>query len=106
MKAVKSDIVRFFLVACVLFGTTGVNFFHDGHHAHEHLTKEASKQTSVVEHGEHCKICSLDLIIQSDIVSQTAIYCEPVLNKAVVFFGRFSPTVIPSYTQDRAPPAC
>jgi len=48
------------LVVALAFGQVGVGFFHNKHDAHESIAD--FDHTVLVKHGEHCKICAVDLI--------------------------------------------
>jgi hypothetical protein len=50
------------LTAALIFGQVGAGFFHNKHNAHEAITD--LDHTVLVNHGEHCKICSVDWVHQ------------------------------------------
>ena len=51
----------FFLAASLLFTQAGLGYFHDNHNAHERIDQAQKNQTQLHKHGEHCKLCSIDL---------------------------------------------
>ena len=51
-----------FLSSCLLFNQVGLNFFHDRHEAHEYFAASQKNQTMLLEHGEHCQACSLEVL--------------------------------------------
>lgn len=50
------------LTAALIFGQVGAGFFHNKHDAHQTIVD--LDKTVLVEHGEHCKICSVDWVHQ------------------------------------------
>lgn len=93
-----------FLIATILFGQVGVNYFHDRHDAHENIAK--TDQTTLQKHGEHCKVCSLDLLLKLHLASATLICCESAKALLEIHPQGANPVVFNSLPQDRAPPAC
>lgn len=51
----------FFLAFSILFSQVGLSYLHDKHDAHEHLEQSDKNQTQLHKHGEHCKVCAIDL---------------------------------------------
>lgn len=49
------------LIAALMFGQVGSGFLHNKHDAHEEIVDLDSKLPVLVKHGEHCKVCSVDL---------------------------------------------
>ena len=63
MKKSSAHIVAFLILAVgLLFNQVGLNFLHNAHDAHKHLAEGAKEVPSVQEHGDHCKICGLDVL--------------------------------------------
>lgn len=63
MKSRKLHIaVLILLSSCLLFNQVGLNFFHDRHEAHEYFAANKKNQSMLLNHGEHCQICSLEVL--------------------------------------------
>jgi hypothetical protein len=64
---VKARVTRIsfsiFLALSLLFVQVGLGYFHDKHDAHERIEQAQKDQTQLHKHGEHCKICSIDLFL-------------------------------------------
>lgn len=58
----------YLLIGGLLFSQLAVNLFHDGHNFHEILSK---KTESVQKHSDHCKICSIDVLVNLELVNPT-----------------------------------
>lgn len=50
------------LSSALLFNQVGLNFFHDRHEAHEFFAAARKGQTMLLKHGEHCQVCSLEVL--------------------------------------------
>jgi hypothetical protein len=50
------------LSSALLFNQVGLNFFHDSHEAHAYYTAAKKGQTMLLKHGEHCQVCSLEVL--------------------------------------------
>lgn len=88
----------------LLFSQVGLGFFHDKHDAHEHVDWSSRDQTQLHKHGEHCKLCSIDLF-SSLFVESVDRLCEPVQDTSVscplnIGFDSISNSLSPG----RAPP--
>ena len=92
------------LLINLLFGQLGVSLLHDRHDYHEAVA-HAEKGDSLQKHGEHCKVCSLDIVLNLLFVEHRL---QRAVNQAVCFVS-FSKTddlvVFVSYSRGRAPPA-
>lgn len=93
------------LGAALLFNQVGLNFFHDRHDAHEYFTATQKNQTMLLHHGEHCQVCSLEVLfnvvlpVSTEIPAQefTSEYSEGASREPVfIFFG---------LSRGRAPPS-
>lgn len=99
------------LIANLLFGQVIVNLLHDAHDFHQPVTelqKELHQQgkSTLQKHGEHCKICSLDILfnllpassqdIESFFATETVIYSHIAAEQANISFlhGRAPPITI------------
>jgi hypothetical protein len=51
-----------FLSFALLFNQVGLSFFHDSHEAHEFFKASEKSQTLLLNHGEHCQACSLEVL--------------------------------------------
>jgi len=52
------------LIAALTFGQVGSGFLHNKHDAHEAIADHDNGAPVLVKHGEHCKVCSVDLFNQ------------------------------------------
>ena len=92
------------LLASLLFTQVGGGYFHNKHDAHKHTNLLAAGEYAIQEHGEHCKLCAIDLI---------HLYSEPaaaimVGHDAGTFFAVSipgSPTAFPADLKGRSPPS-
>ncbi len=64
-KSKSYIIIVYALIASLLVSQLAVNLFHDEHDFHESLSK---KTESLQKHSEHCKICSIDVLINLELV--------------------------------------
>jgi hypothetical protein len=93
-----------FLIANLLFGQLVVNLLHDRHDAHEPTVELGAGKTAIQKHGEHCKVCSLDIIFnlysgssyQSKSDAQRDIFTGSIADNAELIHI--------SFCKDRAPP--
>jgi hypothetical protein len=92
------------LGAALLFNQVGLNFFHDSHDAHEFFEAAKKNQTMLLHHGEHCEICSLEVLFNVVLPVSTEVpqpvkiseFSEQVFPQPVIVFTALS--------QGRAPP--
>ena len=61
MRKIVLHSVTLFLAFALLFTQTAIGFLHDKHDAHEEIEQAHRNQTELHKHGEHCKICAIDL---------------------------------------------
>jgi len=101
-KALFHKIYSLLLIIALAFGQVGAGFLHNKHDAHEAVAD--LDHTVLVNHGEHCKVCSVDWVHQFvasyfDIGSVEAEHnrVEPVLCYSIIDPSRL-------LTKDRAPP--
>jgi len=50
------------LGSALLFNQAGLPFFHDSHKAHEFFEASKQGQSLLLPHGEHCEVCSLEIL--------------------------------------------
>ncbi|MEJ0033546.1 MAG: hypothetical protein WDO15_25835 [Bacteroidota bacterium] len=50
------------LTSALLFNQVGLHFFHDKHDAHEFFEATQKNKTLLLNHGEHCQVCSLEVL--------------------------------------------
>lgn len=60
----------YLLIGGLLFSQLAVNLFHDGHNFHEVLSK---KTESLQKHSDHCKICSIDVLVNLELINPTGL---------------------------------
>lgn len=92
------------LSSALLFNQVGLNFFHDSHDAHEFFAASQKNQTMLLNHGEHCQACSLEVLFHVVLPVSTEI---PMQFFATEFHEQTSPQ--PAFTclrraSGRAPP--
>jgi hypothetical protein len=92
------------LGVALLFNQVGLNFFHDRHEAHEFFSATKKNQTILLNHGEHCQVCSLEVLfnvvlpVSTEIPQALAVseFSEKVFPQPVIVFTALA--------QGRAPP--
>ncbi|HMJ70211.1 MAG TPA: hypothetical protein VK508_15010 [Cyclobacteriaceae bacterium] len=92
------------LGAALLFNQVGLNFFHDRHDAHEFFSAAKKHQTILLNHGEHCQVCSLEVLFNVVLPVSTEI---PQPFHVSEFSGHVFPHAVIVFTvlnQGRAPP--
>jgi hypothetical protein len=94
-----------FLAASVLFSQVGLGYFHDKHDAHEHIDQAHKDQTQLHKHGEHCKVCSIDLFFSLYLDSETIKVKTSHISIAPVASQENLTSLPLSFIQGRAPPA-
>src|SRR5688572_30212828 len=63
MKArLHTILLLWILTAGLLFSQIGAGFFHNKHDAHKETHLLGAGKFAIQEHGEHCKLCAVDLI--------------------------------------------
>jgi hypothetical protein len=93
------------LGAALMFNQVGLNFFHDSHDAHEFFSATRKNQTILLNHGEHCQVCSLEVLFNIVLPVTTEIPQPVVVSE---FSGQLYPqpvVVFAALAQGRAPPA-
>ena len=94
------------LTSALLFNQVGLNFFHDKHDAHEFFEATQKNKTLLLNHGEHCQVCSLEVLFNVVLPVNTElpqyvfardlfqrVYPEPVFAFVALCDGRAPPTV-------------
>jgi len=101
-KPIFHRVQSLMLIAALAFGQVGVGFFHNKHDAHERVVN--TDHTVLVKHGEHCKICAVDLAHETLAPHLKIVLEQTEATTPVVFdytsFALFSRLL----TKDRAPP--
>jgi len=102
-QSVFHKIQSIVLITALAFGQVGVGFFHNKHDAHESVID--LDRTVLVKHGEHCKVCAVDLAHQV-IAPDLDIQLAEIASSTPVAFDYISSTLFSRpLTKDRAPPA-
>ena len=94
------------LGAALLFNQVGLNFFHDSHEAHQFFEASQKSKTLLLEHNEHCEICSLQVLfhvvlpVATEVPAQVfasgfseRVSHKPVLIFCALAFGRGPPMI-------------
>jgi hypothetical protein len=92
------------LLSSLLFGQLAVNLLHDNHDFHEAVA-QAQKGDSLQKHGEHCKVCSLDIVLNLLFNEHVARNTPDQKDRFLPFSKTNELVVFASYSQGRAPPA-
>jgi hypothetical protein len=103
-KHTDRNIVFIILGAALLFNQVGLNFFHDRHDAHEFFAGVQKHQTILLKHGEHCQVCSLEVLFNIVLPVETQIPQPPVVcdfEEAIFSEPVF---IFLALSQGRAPP--
>jgi hypothetical protein len=93
-----------FLIANLLFSQIVINLLHDRHDAHEATIELPDGKASIQKHGEHCKVCSLDIhfkLFKNNPFRLAPQQQDLILTIACVASEKLIPV---SFSQDRAPP--
>ena len=91
------------LILALAFGQAGVGFFHNKHDAHEKVVD--LDQTVLVKHGEHCKVCAVDLVHLVIAPDSGISLAEAESVVPAAFDYTLSVPYSRPLTKDRAPPA-
>jgi hypothetical protein len=95
---------RFLLIANLLFSQFAVNLFHDRHDVHEQSLELQTGESALQKHGEHCKVCSLDIVFNL-LAHSTIQLKDPTTGIAQpLSFNVEEELTSFSFSQDRAPP--
>jgi hypothetical protein len=94
------------LGSALLFNQVGLGFFHDSHKAHKFFEASQKSKTLLLEHNEHCEVCSLQVLFHVVLPAATEVPAqifvteysvkgshEPVLIFCALAFGRGPPTI-------------
>jgi hypothetical protein len=92
------------LTSALLFNQVGLHFFHDKHDAHEFFEATQQNKTLLLNHGEHCQACSLEVLfnvvlpVSTELPQQFFVseffeqgYTQPVFDFLEVLPGRGPP---------------
>lgn len=97
-------IFSLFLAGALLFSQAGLTFFHDKHIGRQHTDWPHKYQTQLNKHGEHCKICSINLFFSLFVESPDQL--TELTGKAAtqdVVQDKVE-TIATSFSRGRAPP--
>src|SRR5882762_2980828 len=103
-KKISHIIFPILLIVNLMFGQVALNFLHNPHSEHAPGIKVASAKANIHQHGEHCKICSLDIVLH--LLAENPYRESEVYTLEVQVSGhvQVSETNCISSIQDRAPP--
>lgn len=93
-----------FLIGNLLFSQIIVSLLHDRHDAHKPTVELGVGKWAVQEHGEHCKVCSLDIIFN---LYNACLHPSKSGKQKNIFDGLVASNaelILISFCQDRAPP--
>lgn len=79
------------LSSALLFNQVGLNFFHDRHEAHEYFAASKKNQSMLLNHGEHCQVCSLEVLFNVVLPVSTEI---PTQRFATEFNQKTDPQIV------------
>lgn len=97
-------VVGWTLCGVLLFTQIGAGFFHNKHDAHKHTVELAQGDFAISEHGEHCKLCAIDLITLYN-VSPEVVKIQAVEPQLFVPQTNQHPELTEPLASNRAPPA-
>lgn len=97
-------IASFLLIGSILFGQIGVDFMHDPHNAHEKTVKLDGPHKTIQKHGEHCKVCSIDLFINLFVENDTTTPSREMSSTTIATDPFNHGFVFSTPTRGRAPP--
>ena len=91
------------LVTGLLFSQVGAGYFHNKHDAHKNTHILASGHYAIQAHGEHCKLCAIDLF---QLFSETSACCEFEESAKGVFIVNIqgNPSTPAKLLKGRSPP--
>jgi hypothetical protein len=92
------------LISALMLGQVGAGFLHNEHDAHEAVVDRDSNHPVLLEHGEHCKVCAVDWVHQSDLVFFEFVSPSTGYNFLQPADVTSSRDVRPTLNNDRAPP--
>jgi hypothetical protein len=92
------------LIVNLLFSQFAVNLFHDRHDVHEPAIELEKGQSAVQKHGEHCKVCSLDIVFNLLANPFRQLESPQQQSSQPTIFNVAVKLISVSFSQDRAPP--
>jgi hypothetical protein len=102
VRKTKSHIVgACILIAGLLFSQVVINLFHDRHDFHESISTKAE---SIQTHNEHCKVCSIDVLINLELIQSTEFRDSDHCTIANSFSPNFENFAFIALSEGRAPP--
>lgn len=97
--------LSYLLIATLLFSQIGVSFFHTRHDEHGPRVETPANQDTLQQHGEHCKVCSID-VFNHAFINQFIAFTFSLTKES---FGKAQAIEAVSFSyfisNDRAPPA-
>jgi hypothetical protein len=92
------------VLAGLLFSQAGAGYFHSEHDAHRNTQILGAGQFALQEHGEHCNLCSIDLIqlFRESCALPSTVEVEET---ALITLAPGTPVTFTDFTRDRSPPA-
>ena len=95
---------RLLLNANLLFSQFAINMFHDRHDVHEPAIELQKGESALQKHGEHCKVCSLDIVF--NLLTDPFIQLESPPQETIqtTAFNVAVELISVSFSQGRAPP--
>lgn len=92
------------LIGALLFGQVGVGYLHDPHTAHETPAAVNDIHKTFQKHGEHCKVCSVDLFVNMLAADNTLSVSHAFQNGQGAYRPESPQHNNTSRVRDRAPP--
>jgi hypothetical protein len=103
-KKVLHIAISAFLITNLLFSQLVINLLHDRHDAHEPAIELEKGQAALQRHGEHCKICSLDIVFNLFENPPPQLETQQQNSTLITSCAVNEKFVLVSFSQDRAPP--
>ena len=103
MKKLASISLSLLLIASLGLSQIGAGFFHNRHDAHKNTVVLNAGEFAIQEHGEHCKLCAIDLITLFNVADELLSVQETARPSFLLpIVGLVSATK--TFAKDRAPP--
>ena len=104
MLQIRKKILIALLLGNLLFGQVAIPFFHSQHKEHSSLKDIPKGENAITPHGEHCLVCSIDLV--HGFIYQDSDFLSPQTQLAnYSLSSEVSQSLVwLSYAQGRAPP--
>ena len=103
MKKLANISLSLLLISSLGLSQVGAGFFHNKHDAHKNTVVLSDGEFAIQEHGEHCKLCAIDLITLFNAADEFLIVQETAQSSYLL------PEVVlvsstKTFAKDRAPP--